>query len=258
MTKKTVIFLSVMYAAVIVILLALIPVEQKNVYYKKWGSLAVRAETDERARFAIENRGLYPDFWFNMLYSDATFELAYNYPFKKDSYKSMSFTDAELNGGAVYMDDERWIYEDYGIRSQGCAAVTITMANLAVKHNSEVDPVKVMVYADEMGYYGLGGIDQTAVKDILTYFGLFAEEHFFDKENGESVTEAELKAAVDTEGTAVMAAVRGDTFGNHAFIIRGYGENGFYINDPASSERTDKAWDFSVFENELVYYWVIS
>lgn len=258
MTKKTVISLAVLYAAVIIILLVLIPVEQKNEYYKKWRSLAVRAETDERARFAIDNAELYPDYWFNMLYNDDTFELAYNYPFKKDSYQNMSFTDEELDGGAIYMNDERWIYENYAIKSYGCAAVAVTMANLAVNHNSEVDPVKVINYADEMGWYNLGGISQEAVKDILNYFGLSAEEHFFDKNNGEKVTEAELKAAVDTDGTAVIAAVRGDTFGKHALIIRGYDENGFYINDPASSEKTAKAWDFSVFENELVYYWVIS
>lgn len=258
MTKKTVISLSVLYAAVIVILLALIPVEQKNQYYKKWRELAVRAETDERARFAIDNAELYPDFWFNMLYSDETFEMAYKYPFMQNNYENMSFTPEELDGGAVYMDDERWIYEDYGVKAQGCVAVAVTMANLAVKHNSDADPVKVMAYADEMGWCGLGGIEQTAVKDILTHFGMSAEEHFFDKDNGEKITEAELKSAVDTEGTAVMAAVRGETFGNHALIIRGYDENGFYINDPASSERTAKVWDFSIFENELSYYWIIS
>lgn len=258
--KKMVIGLTGLFAAVIIVMLLLIPVEKKNEYYKKWGELAVLAETDERAKFAIDNAELYPEYWFQMLYNDATFELAYNYPFKKDNYQKMSFTDEELNADfpAVYMNDERWIYENYGIKSQGCVAVAVTMANLAVRHNSEVDPVKVINYANEMGWYGFGGIDQANVSDILTYFGLSAEEHFFDKDKEEKITEAELKAAVDTEGAAVMAAVRGETFGNHAIIIRGYDEKGFYINDPADPEKTDKVWDFSVFENELCYYWVIS
>lgn len=259
--KKMAIGLIGLFAAVIIIMLLLIPVEKKHEYYQKWGKLAVLAETDERARFAIENAELYPDYWFNMLYSDETFEVAYNYPFKKDNYKNMTFTDEELNGSdipAIYMDDERWIYESYGIKSQGCAAVAVTMANLAVRHNSEVDPIKVANYADEMGWGGLGGIDQANVTDIIEHFGMSAQEHFFDRNNGEKVSEAELKAAVDTEGAVVMAAVRGETFGNHAFIIRSYDEKGFYINDPASPERTAEVWEFSVFENELCYYWVIS
>lgn len=261
MTKKTIISLSVLYAAVIIIMLALIPVEQKNEYYKKWGSLAVRAETDERARFVIENRELYPDQWFNMiLYSNEDFEFAYNYPFMQDSYENMSFTEDELNSPApaLYMDDPRWVYEELSIKNYGCAALTITMANLAVRHDSGVDPVKVVNYAVEMGYYGFGGVDMVSVYDILTHFGLSAEEHFFDRNNGERITESELKSAVDTENSIVMAAVSGVTFGDHALIIRGYDENGFYINDPADPDNTEAVWDFSVFENELTYYWLIS
>lgn len=259
--KKMVIGLSGLFAAVIIIMLLLIPVEKKREYYQKWGELAVRAETDERAQFAIDNSELYPEYWFKMLYNDDTFELAYNYPFKKDNYKNMTFTDEELNSSgvpAIYMNDERWIYEAYDIKVQGCAAVTVTMANLALKHNSDVDPVKVTDYAGEMGWYGFGGVDQDSISNILEHFGLNSDEHIFDKEKVEKITKSELEAAVDTESAVVMAAVNGDTFGKHALIIRGYDENGFYINDPADPEKTAAQWDFEVFENELVRYWVIT
>ena len=261
--KKMVIGLLGLFLAVIIIMLLLIPVEEKHEYYLKWGELAVRAETDERAKFAIDNSELYPQEWFNLLYSNSEdiFDFAYRYPFCKDNYKNMSFTDEELNSEevpAVYMNDVRWVYEDYGILTQGCAAVTITMANLYINHNDAVDPVKINDYANEMGYSGLGGIELENIADIMEHFGIIAEEHVFDKENGEKITESELKAAVDMENAVVMAAVRGGTFGNHALIIRGYDENGFYINDPADAERTAAQWDFDVFENELVCYWVVT
>lgn len=259
--KKMVFGLSVLFAAVIIIMLLLIPVEKKHEYYQKWGKLAVLAETDERAKFAIENAELYPEYWFKMLYNEDDFELAYNYPFMKDSYKTASFTDEELNSEevpALYMDDLRWFYEDPGIRSQGCVAVTVTMANLYLNRNGDVDPVKVVNYADETGCYDLGGINQENVVDILQHFGMSAEEHIINRNNGEKITENELKTAVDTEGAVIMAAVKGDTFGRHALIIRRYDENGFYINDPASPEKTAKQWDFSVFENELTRYWIIT
>lgn len=254
--KKMVFGLTGLFAAVIVIMLLLIPVEKKHEYYQKWGKLAVLAETDERAKFAIENSELYPEFWFNMLYDDSRFDFAYSYPFNKDNYQKMTFTDEELNGGAIYMNDNRWIYEDYSIKNQGCVAVAITMVNLQLNHNADVDPVKVVNYANEMGYYGLGGIGKEDVSDILTHFGMTFEEHIFEDEK--KVTESELKAAVDTDGAAVLAAVQGETFGNHAFIINDYDENGFYIKDPASPERTASQWDFEIFENELVRYWVVT
>lgn len=259
--KKMVFGLSGLFAAVIIIMLLLIPVEKKHEFYKKWGKLAVLAETDERAKFAIDNAELYPDYWFDMLYDDDDFELAYNYPFMKDSYQTASFTDEELNSEevpAIYMDDLRWFYEQPSIRRQGCVAVAITMVNLYLNHNGDVDPVKIVNYADENDFYEIGGISQEKVNELLIYFGMTPEEHIFDTENGEKITEQELKAAVDTENAAVMAAVKGDTFGRHAFIIRGYDENGFYINDPASPEKTSKCWDFDVFENELTRYWIIT
>lgn len=257
--KKTAIGLSALFLAVIAVMLVLIPVEQKNEYYKKWGKLAVLAETDERAKFAIDNSELYPEFWFNMLYREDEFDIAYNYPFRKDNYKTMTFTDEELNGEeipAIYMNDTRWIYERYSIKTQGCVAVAITMVNLRLNHNDAVDPVKVVDYADEMGLYGLGGIGKQDVSTILTHFGMNFEEHIFDGE--EKVSESELKSAVDTEDAVLMVAVEGDTFGRHALIIRGYDENGFYINDPASPEKTAEQWSYEVFENELTRYWIVT
>lgn len=262
--KKMVFGLTGLFAAVIIIMLLLIPVEKKHEYYQKWGELAVRAETDERAKFAIDNADLYPETWFRMLYSESesAFDFAYNYPFNKDNYKSMTFTDEELNSDeipAVYMNDTRWSYEMGGaVKTDGCVAVSITMANLYLNHNADVDPVKIISYANEMGYFGLGGIGQENVLDIMEHFGMTAVEHVIDKKGGEKVTESELKAAADIEGAVVIAAVQGGTFGNHALVIRGYDENGFYINDPATPERTAVQWDFEVFENELVRYWVVT
>lgn len=262
--KKMVFGLTGLFAAVIIIMLLLIPIEKKHEYYQKWGELAVRAETDERAKFAIDNADLYPEIWFRMLYSESesTFDFAYNYPFNKDNYKSMTFTDEELNSEeipAVYMNDTRWSYELGGaVKTDGCVAVSVTMANLYLNHDSSVDPVKIISYASEMGYFGLGGIGQENVSDIMTHFGMTSEEYVFDKKNGEKITESELKSAVDTEDAVVIAAVQGGTFGNHALIIRGYDENGFYINDPADPQKTASQWSFEVFENELVRYWVVT
>lgn len=261
--KKTVILISSVFAAITAVMLLLIPLEIKNQRYEKWGRLAELAETNEQARFIIDNEELYPDKILNVFYSNNNeLEYVYNYPFFKDNYKTMSFTEQELNSDtvpALYMNDYRWAYEDGGyVKGAGCAAVDITMANLYVNRNSDIDPVMVMRYADEMGYYGFGGINEENISDILDYFGIKFEEHIYNNgENGSPIAEAELKAFIDKSDTAVIVAVHGLPFGNHALIIRGYDENGFYINDPASEERTDQSWSFDIFEDALVRCWLV-
>lgn len=259
-SKKTVIPICSVIAAVVIAMLLLIPIDKKNQLYEKWGSIAELAETDKRAQFIIDNEELYPENILAVLRSNSDkIDYVYNYPMLKDSYKTMSFTDSELNGDtvpAVYMSDPRWAYEDDGcVYQSGCAAVSLTMANLYLNHNSDVDPVLIMRYADQMGYYGLGGINETDICSIMDKFGMKYEERII--EDGGALTEAELKEAVNRESSVVMAAVHGDTFGNHAMIIRGCDENGYYINDPADEEKTAQTWDFPVFADELVRYWII-
>lgn len=256
--KKTAIVVSAVFAVILAVMLLLIPLELKNQKYEKWGKLAELAETDERAQFIIDNEELYPEDVLRYVYDEDDFDYIYNYPFLKDSYKTMSFTDEELNSTevpALYMDDKRWAYEQGGVvRSYGCAAVSITMANLYVNHNSAVDPVKIMTYAEDMEYTGLGGIVETNINSILDHFGISYTETVLEK----PLTESELKALLDNKETAVMAAMHGDTFGGHALIIKGYDEKGFYINDPASEETTEQPLDFEILEKEMGRYWVIS
>lgn len=256
--KKTAIVVSTVFAVILAVMLLLIPLELKNQKYEKWGVLAELAETDERAQFIIDNEELYPDDVLSYVYDEDEFEYIYNYPFYKDSYKTMSFTDEELNSTDVpelYMDDKRWAYEQGGlVRYYGCVAVSITMANLYVNHNSYVDPVKIMNYAEDMGYTGLGGIFETNINNILDYFGISYTEHILEK----PLTESELKAMLDNKDTVIMAAMYGDIFGGHALIVKGYDENGFYINDPASEENTAQVLDFEILENEMGRYWEIS
>lgn len=258
--KKTAITISAVFSVILAVMLLLIPLELKNQKYEKWGKLAELAETDERAQFIIDNEELYPDDVLKYVNDEDEdeFNYIYNYPFFKDSYKTMSFTEEELNSAevpALYMNDKRWAYENAGeVKYWGCAAVSITMANLYVNRNSAIDPVKIMNYSDEMAYTVLGGIDETHINKILDHFGISYTETVLEK----PLTESELKALLDNKKTAVIAAMHGDTFGNHALIIRGYDENGFYINDPADEENTAQPWDFDVFENEMSGYWTVS
>ncbi|MDE5577484.1 MAG: hypothetical protein K2J11_08870, partial [Oscillospiraceae bacterium] len=177
MTKKTAVTVIAFFAVILAAMIALIPVQRKNEFKAKWGTLAELAETDERARFITENEELYPKEILDIYYNRSDqFEYVYNYPFHKNDYSTMKFTEEELNSQTVptlYMSDYRWSYEDNSIvKNNGCAAVSITMANLFLNHNSYIDPVFVMRYANEMDYNGIwGGIDAEKMPQLLTDLG---------------------------------------------------------------------------------------
>lgn len=259
--KKTAVIVSSVFAVIIIVMALLVPVEKKHQFYDKWGKLAVLAETDERAKYITDNEDMYPQNILELYYYDEDkFDFVYNYPFKKDNYKTMSFTEDELNCSeipAIYMKDTRWAYEDDCIVStNGCSAVSLTMANLYLNHNSDIDPVKIMQYIYENDYVGTwGGLSAKYAAEVYEHFGFECVEHAFDNFD---ITEEELKSAIDKENVVIMAGMSGENFGGHVIVIRGYDENGFYINDPANEEKTAAVWSFEDLGSELVRYWELS
>ncbi len=260
MTTKNIVISAVITAICLVILLLLVPVEKKQQLEKKWGELAILAETDERAQYIIDNEELYPDELLREYYQkNERFDFVYNYPFLKDKYPVIEFTDAELNSEdvpALYMADERWCYNkvgDYYIYTDGCATVCLTMANLYLNNNNSVDPRKVAEYVNANNYTSgiAGGILADKLPVIFDHFGFSYTEHLYDPWSNVFVTEEELKAVLDKEDTVVYIGVDGDTFGSHAMILRGYDENGFYVNDPENPDKTAQVWNYEVFKNEL-------
>lgn len=260
-SKKTIILTVAVFAAIIAIMAALVPVQLKNEYYSKWGKLAKLAETDSRAKYITEHEELYPSQILDIFYKNGEeyLQFVYDYPQHCGDYASMTFTEQELNCDevpALYMEDTRWAYEDdCRVRFNGCAAVSLTMANLWLKHDSLVDPVMIMRYADQMGYIGTwGGIKDINTADVCEEIGLKVSVMNFS-ENMQKVSHADLETikSILDKGHVIMAGMSGETFGVHAIIIRGYEDEKLLINDPASRKHTETPWDFDRFESEMVY-----
>jgi len=263
--KKTAVTVSIIFAIILAAMLLIVPIQRKNEFYAKWGKLAELAETDERAKFITENEDLYPEEILKYFYSHSDeLDFVYNYAFHKDNYQSMSFSGEELNSSSVpalYMDDVRWAYEDnFSVKTGGCAAVSLTMANLYLRNSSDVDPVKIMRYAKEMDYAGtFGGIKDENISAICDTIGLKVEVTNLS-ENMNKISHADpekIKSAIDSDHV-IMAGMSGETFGVHAIIIRDYSENDFFINDPADPEKTAQTWLFEILDSEMVYIYDIS
>ncbi|MCM1022599.1 MAG: hypothetical protein NC395_00900 [Prevotella sp.] len=268
MTKKTVIAVSAVFAAILVLMLALIPAQRRNEFYDKWGLLAELSETDANARYITEHEELYPQEVLNYFYSNADeLEFVRNYPENKDNYLSMTYTADELNGDipALYMSDPRWAYELIGdgfyIKDYGCEIVSLTMAYVGLTGRTDLDPVKITYIAAELDALGLfGGVTAEKTSELCGAIGLNSVEYCFADENGQKNADAdvgEMKAILDG-GHVILAGMIGDTFGNHALIIAGHDGDNFIIHDPAGEENTSRMWSYDELNEQMHYMWDLS
>ena len=271
----------VVILAAIAALLLLIPLEKKNYEKKTYGALYDLSLEDERARYIIDHADEIPEDLISFAVSSAyewenpsdekinwdnNISFVSDYPVHKNDYLTMSYSDEELNAeGAprLFMYDSRWGYETIGgdyIRNQGCGAVCLAMAYVGLTHKGELNPVLIAKTAENDGAIGVfGGLDNAMVKKVCEDCGFKCTDYNYDADTGSTLKPDEklMKQILDN-GHLIMLGMFGNTFGNHAIIVKGYNESGFLINDPASVEKSDKIWSFNELQPELVYMWELS
>lgn len=266
---KYIIISAVAIIAAVAVMLLLIPIERERELAEEYGVLYENSKTDEKSAYIFEHIDEIPEdiLWYYYSDYDRYVDFVCGYPEHKNDYENMSFTEEELNSEtvpALYMNDFRWGYEKIGgayVFSSGCMAVSITMANLALRHNGDIDPVKVFEAAVEMDGFGtFGGIDNEIVPQLLENLGFEYVIHDYSPDSEES-GEADINAVINAleNGSVVMAGTHGETFGSHALIIRSVDENGtMLINDPANPKKTDAVWDFYELQPEIYFIWELS
>ncbi len=257
------------FAVITIVMVLLLPVEKKNKQYEEFGRLAELAETDERAEYIVENGEQYPEYILDLFYeSEDNLEFVYNYPFCKDNYANMSYTDEELGGGvpALYMDDPRWAYERIGnynrvIRTDGCAYLCVTMAYIGLTGDGSIDPVILGELSVSNSLTGKlsGGLLLEKIGELCDLIGLSGTYYNFDvnREGTQIESIEEISAHLDNN-SVIIAGMQGDTFGSHAIVIRECDGSNLYINDPANPEKTAKAWNFDDIKSEFKGIWVIT
>lgn len=266
--KKNAIVVIVTFLVITIIMVLLIPIEQKRERYKEFGRLAEVAETDERAEYIIENIEQYPEYITDLFYRNPdNLEFVYNYPSCKDNYVNMTYTDEELSGiPALYMSDPRWGYERIGasnaiIKTDGCAYTCVTMAYIGLTGYGDVDPVILGRLAYDNGLTGMlsSGLKIGEIGDLCSMIGLSGTYYNHNINEGGKEMESidELSKHLNSE-SVVIAGMYGETFGSHAIVIRECDGNNVYINDPANPEKTAQAWNFDDIKSEFKGIWVIT
>lgn len=148
--------------------------------------------------------------------------------------------------------DSRWGYSPYGknnIGISGCGPTCMSMVIFALTRNASATPDALASYSMDNGYYSQGaGTAWLFMTDAAKKYGLCANELGLD--------EAVMKQYLDLGHPIICAMCPGDfTTAGHFIMIYGYDENGFFINDPNSRERSSRHWDFDTLHYQIKNLW---
>ena len=67
-----------------------------------------------------------------------------------------------------------------------------------------------------------------------------------------------MRAVLDTGGLIVCSMAPGDfTAKGHFILVRGYDENGFYVNDPNRRSNSEKQWSYDTLSSQIKNLWAL-
>lgn len=149
--------------------------------------------------------------------------------------------------------DLRWGYESYGdniIALAGCGPTCLSMAYVYLTGDLEGNPREVARFAQKGGFHTKEGTDWDLWTVGAKSLGITGEELPLD--------EGKIKSALDLGGVVVCSMRPGDfTQTGHYILLRGYDENGFWVNDPNSRENSEKQWKYEDIKNQIKNLWSI-
>ena len=164
------------------------------------------------------------------------------------SYDGVVFSDGSTQ--VVYYNqlDERWKYEPYGTDTIGGYACGPTSMSIVVSSltSETVDPPHMAQWAYENGYWCSGsGSYHSLIPGAAEAWGLAVE----------GCTASEPQRIVDalTDGKLVVALMTKGHFTSCGYfiVLRGCISDGkILVADPASYQRSEKAWDLAIILNE--------
>jgi hypothetical protein len=199
----------------------------------------------------------YPDELRKLLEeNEESYDFVENYA-KRDAYigKPIDLSNDYQSGTVpLFMQwDKRWGYDLYGdsmIGLAGCGPTCMTMAYIYYTGDLEMNPRKMSELAQEKGYHTQEGTSWSFWTAGAADLGMRGETVSLD--------ENVMKSVLDSGGLLILSMSAGDfTTGGHYILIRGYDENGFYVNDPNRRKNSEKQWDFETLQTQIKNLWAI-
>ena len=177
---------------------------------------------------------------------------------KKDSYinQPIDLSKDYISGEVPLLMqwDRRWGYDSYGddmIGIAGCGPTCLSMAYIYLTGDTDKNPRVMAEFAYENGYYTSAGTLWSLWKEGVSKLGLSGEEL--------PLNEKMMKKCLDKGKVIICSMSPGDfTTEGHFILIRGYGENGFYVNDPNRHSTSEKTWSFDRLKKQIKCLWALS
>lgn len=180
-------------------------------------------------------------------------DFVFHYPVRSSVKKEIDLTE-ELESDFVprlYQWDLRWGYEPYAggmVGYTGCGPTCLSMVALHLTKNAEYTPAYVASVAEKEGYSVKGtGTSWELMSRGCRLFGLRATELPLDDNR--------MMSELANGHPIICAMGKGDfTESGHFIVISGY-LGGFLVNDPYSSERSEKVWSFDELRPQIRNLW---
>lgn len=188
--------------------------------------------------------------------NEESYDFVENYANRKDYMGKPIDLSGDYQAGSVPLLmqwDKRWGYDLYGesmIGLAGCGPACMTMAYLYHTGDLTVNPREVAEFAQEKGYHTTEGTSWDFWTSGAKELGLYGEVV--------SLSETVMKSVLDSGGLLVCSMSAGDfTTGGHYILLRGYDENGFFVNDPNRRSNSERQWDFDTLASQMKNLWGI-
>ena len=209
---------------------------------------------DPRVQNVLDHYQEYPADILKMLSRNLDMlDFVLGYPEKKGQVFADTIGDVEIGKIPLLLQyDTRWGYGDYGsstVAVSGCGPTCLSMVIAGLTGENAVTPYTVAQYANAEGYYVPGsGTSWTLMSEGAVHLGVSGEELPLSQ----SVMERALE-----EGKPIICSVRpGDfTTSGHFIVITGIKDGQFVVNDPNSTERSNRLWDYETLQPQISNLW---
>lgn len=188
--------------------------------------------------------------------NEETLDYIKDYPNREDYIDQEIDLSKDCKNGEIPLLmqwDKRWGYDMYGdsmIGLAGCGPTCMTMAYLYFTGDLQMNPKRMAEYAQNSGYHTAEGTSWSFWTEGAANLGLYGESL--------SLSESTMKSVLDSGALIVCSMGPGDfTDQGHFILIRGYDENGFYVNDPNRRSNSRKQWDYETLSSQIKNLWMI-
>ncbi len=222
---------------------------------ERLGELSGESELIDKV---LQNSREYPERLLEALANNPEMaDFAVHYPEKKGTVTREGLTEAEKEADfPLFLQwDPRWGYASYGDDSvvglSGCGPTALSMALFYLTEDETLTPDKLAQYSMNNGYYISGtGTAWLLMEQVPPVYGVDVEQP--------EISEETMKRALDRGDVIVCSVGPGDfTVGGHFLVIYGYGDDGFYLNDPNCVARSRSPWSYERLEPQMKHIWVM-